>query len=317
MIPEVQSILRLLGERGIILIKKKLSRDILGLLCLSILISVVAYFVLRIAIDLMVISYCESHNIELIGDVVWEVEYWIKNGSLFATIVIFVLLFLCLVGGRIDKAVKEIQQKEQALREEREGLIRSLSHDLRTPLTAILSYSEYMKGKTEISQHDTEEYILMMQRKAQKMKELTNQLLDGGARKLEYIENGRFLMEQLVDEWVSALEESFQCEIMMNECPDFKGDFDIQELRRVFDNLASNVEKYADPEQKVGLKIYVKEGFLILEQENFCKKESSEVESRKIGVESIRKIVSHYEGDVKVTHTEETYTIKITFFRIL
>ncbi len=317
MIPAIRNTSKPHGERGITLIKNKLSRDILGILFASIGIALFVFGFIRVMADVVIAAYCEKNNIDLVGNIDWANGTWTRNGSLIAALVVFVVIFLFLVGERIDRAVKEIQLQEAALREEREMLIRSLSHDIRTPLTAILSYSEYMQDKQEISQNDMEEYISMMQRKAQQIKVLTNQLLDGGVRKLETIENGRFLMEQLVDEWVTALEDEFPCEVKMECCPDFSGEFDIQELRRVFDNLASNVEKYADAEKPVQLRVYEETGYLVIEQGNYCRKGPLQVESRKIGVESIKKIVGHYNGKVEVKQTEEYYSIKITFFRIL
>ncbi len=47
----------------------------------------------------------------------------------------------------------------------------------------------------------------------------------------------------------------FPCIVDTKNCPAFYGSFDIQELRRIFDNLASNVEKHADREQPVELRI--------------------------------------------------------------
>lgn len=63
---------------------------------------------------------------------------------------------------------------------------------------------------------------------------------------MEPVENGRLLMEQLAGEWEEILEDSFSCEISMENCTDFRAEWDMQEILRIFDNLSSNVEKYAD-----------------------------------------------------------------------
>ena len=91
--------------------------------------------------------------------------------------------------------------------------------------------------------------------KGQQIKALTDRLLDSGSRDLETIEDGKLLMEQLAGEWEEILENTFPCIVDTKNCPAFYGSFDIQELRRIFDNLASNVEKYADREQPVELRI--------------------------------------------------------------
>lgn len=294
--------------------KRKISREILGLTGISFVISAFFYGFIRTMANSVVLSYCDNMAIVLSESQEWEIENLIKNVSGVAAVIIFVVLFLFLVGEKIENAVHELQMKEKSLYEERENLYRSLSHDIRTPLTTILSYSEYMKEKIE--EESMHEYITRVQRKAEQIKNLTDQLLDGGVRNLEKIENGKFLMQQLADEWETALENNFQCEIDMNNCPDFAGEFDVREMRRIFDNLVSNVEKYADESKGVRLGISEKEECLVIKQENMIKKELQNVESRGIGITSIKRIVENYGGEVLVNKEDDRFTIEI-IFRIL
>ena len=294
--------------------KRKISREILGLTGISFVISAFFYGFIRTMANSVVLSYCDNMAIVLSESQEWEIGNLIKNGSGVAAVIIFVVLFLFLVGEKIENAVHELQMKEKSLYEERENLYRSLSHDIRTPLTTILSYSEYMKEKIE--EESMHEYITRVQRKAEQIKNLTDQLLDGGVRNLEKIENGKFLMQQLADEWETALENNFQCEIDMNNCPDFAGEFDVREMRRIFDNLVSNVEKYADESKGVRLGISEKEECLVIKQENMIKKELQNVESRGIGITSIKRIVENYGGKVLVNKEDDRFTIEI-IFRIL
>ena len=122
---------------------------------------------------------------------------WIRSVCMAASAVVFVAVFLFLIGQKISYLLfiisgvealrqreldfeisvkgndeltelaesinylslsqREINQKEQRLKEERETLIRSLSHDIRTPLTSILSYTEYMEGKKTLPLHGKDE----------------------------------------------------------------------------------------------------------------------------------------------------------------
>ena len=138
---------------------------------------------------------------------------------------------------------------------------------------------------------------------------MTDRLLNGG-RVLEKVENGKFLMEQLVSEWEMMLEDEFVCNIDMSGCPRFAGEFDIQELRRVFDNLASNVKKYADVKYPVVLNVFKKADFLVIEQMNYFRNDITEVESNGIGLENIQKIVEQYHGTMNIEQSSE-------FFRII
>ena len=294
--------------------KRKISREILGLTGISFIISAFFYGFIRTMANSVVLSYCDNMAVVLSESQEWEIGNLIKSVSGGAAVVIFVVLFLFLVGEKIENAVHELQMKEKALYEERENLYRSLSHDIRTPLTTILSYSEYMKEKIE--EESMHEYITRVQRKAEQIKSLTDQLLDGGTRNLEKIENGKFLMQQLADEWETALENNFRCEMNIDNCPDFEGEFDVREMRRIFDNLVSNVEKYAEESEYVHLDISGKDECLVIKQENMIKKELQNVESRGIGITSIKRIVENYGGEIWVNKEDDRFTIEI-IFRIL
>lgn len=316
MILEIQNTLRQHGERDIMLNKGKLAREILGLSGAAAVISIFVFGFLSMTADSLVLSYCEKYELIFEETTQWAIGSWIQSISFIAAVVVFVVLFLFLVGQKIEQAATELQRKEALLREEREVLIRGLSHDIRTPLTAILSYSEYMQEKENIESGEMKDYIGLMQQKAEQIKELTNRLLDGGSRTLERFENGKLLIEQLADEWEASLEDEFKCRVNLDDCPNFSGEFDIQELRRIFDNLASNIKKYADPEKPVYLKLFEKENHLLIEQRNVRKENIAGVESNKIGIESIRKIAENYGGDVSVMIAEQDFSITIKLTKI-
>ena len=214
----------------------------------------------------------------------------------------------------LSKEEQAFQEKEKQLQEEKASLIRSLSHDIRTPLTSLISYSEFLKQKNSISEAEMKDYMELVEQKSQQIKVLTDRLLDGGNSSLEVVENGRFLMEQLVDEWAAVLEEDFTLEISFADCPEFSGEFDVQELRRIFDNLASNIRKYADKDAPVVLKVSKKAAAVNIIQSNVCKELLAPVESTKIGIDSIRKVISNHGGQVEVSRSKDSNAIEI--FRI-
>ena len=350
MIREVQNISRLRGERDIMSNRKKLTHEILGIFGISAAISVFFYGFLSMTANSIAEAYILQKDILLTESQQWMIEAWIPRVSFVITAILFVFLFLFLVGQRLRyirdiisgiealrmhrmdheipvewnneltelaesinflaKTEKELQIKENLLKEEREGFIRAMSHDIRTPLTVIKGYSEYMQNKDTLSEEEIRLYAQLIDQKARQLKEMTDRLLNGG-RTLERIENGKFLMEQLISEWEMMLEDEFICNIDMVKCPEFTGEFDIQELRRVFDNLASNVKKYADAKWPVELLVYKKEDFLVIDQRNHLQNEITEVESNGIGLESIRKITEQYQGTVNVEQSLEFFRITL------
>lgn len=332
----------------------RLSREILGLMGASTAISIFIYVMLEILAYAVMMSYCEKTGKYLSQIQDLTVQSWIKSISFAAAVFFFVVLFLFLLGQKLSylreiiggvealrlhrmdyvmslegeneltelaesinylaETERMLMHKEMKLREEKEFLLRALSHDIRTPLTAILSYSEYMMQKENSTREELIEFAELIQRKGQQIKNLTDCLLDGGRRIVERIEDGKLLMEQLTQEWYEMLEEDFTCEIDLQNCSDFSGEFDIQELRRIFDNLASNIKKYAAPDFPVKMIVTSDNKHVKIEQINTKKVLMEKVDSRNIGLASVRQIVQNYNGQVDISEMNDKFAIIISLF---
>ncbi len=101
-----------------------------------------------------------------------------------------------------------------------------------------------------------------------------------------------------------------------SKCPAFSGTFDVQELHRVFDNLSSNVRKYADPAKPVTLSVGLEAGVLSIQQSNAVLPEKPQSESYQIGLNSIRRIAQHYGGSVAVEENTMAFSITIILSQI-
>ena len=142
------------------------------------------------------------------------------------------------------------------------------------------------------------------------MKNLTDRLLESGRREPEFIENGRLLMEQMADEWIGELEDSFDCRIDLTECKDFSGKVDVEELRRIFDNLSSNVKKYASPQKPVYMHISVKDKEVCICQFNERRRDASGVESNKRRSKKKNGRSNRRSGEIRVDRTAATVAPK-------
>ena len=203
---------------------------------------------------------------------------------------------------------QQLRQREQALAAEKEQLVRSLSHDIRTPLTSILAYSDFLAQQAEGEQ---KAQLNTIRSKAEQIRDLTAVLLDGTRRNLEQFDNGRLLMEQIVSEFEEELEEQFNLSIDFGHCPAFSAWLDVQELRRIFDNLASNIRKYADSTKPVILAVGYDNGTLRIRQTNTILSPKEQHESYGIGLSSIRRIVQGYSGSVTVEESGQQFSICI------
>ncbi len=216
----------------------------------------------------------------------------------------------------LSESEQKLKEKEKRLYEEREELIRTLSHDIRTPLTSIMSYTELLGQKERLTVEEQQEYRCLVAKKTEQIKNLTDILLDGGHREPEFFEDARLLFEQLADEFEAELEDDFTPVTELSYVGAFSGNFDVGELRRIFDNLISNVKKYAEPSEPVELTISKKDEGIVIRQSNRIAKDKQPSESYKMGLYSIRRIAQNYGGTVEVRDENGKYEIIITLSNI-
>ncbi|MBQ9960876.1 MAG: HAMP domain-containing histidine kinase [Firmicutes bacterium] len=336
--------------------KEKLSKQILRIIFADVLIAVIAFFLFLHIANEIVDAYVVTNDMYFTEGQAYSLYLWVMSLCFLGSVILFSILFLTMTGqklsylkdiikgiealsqerfnhkipikenneltelaetlNRFAESERDLKEKEEALKKEKETLVRSLSHDIRTPLTAIKSYSEYMSAKDDLTVEEAKEFALLIQDKATQIKELTDILLNKDLKSVEFVEDGRLLMAQLTEEWVEMLEDKFECQTDMTECPSFFGEIPVQELRRIFNNLASNIEKYADSSVAIKLKILKDAGRLVIEQENVKTKTIGPVESHKLGIDNIRRIAESYGGSVVITEDERTFKIIINLFSV-
>lgn len=362
MIPKIPSILKQHGERDTMQTDKKkkiaasgtrrLSHVIMEYLMFSAIISVFTFLFLYTTASSIGENYLMKRGVSIteIQDMVFHV--WLRSICIFATIIIFVVLFLFMLAQRLSylmtiiSGVEKLQQnkmdhfirpegnddltllaesinflsaeqrdlnrREQQLKEEREAMIRSLSHDIRTPLTSMLAFSEFMMNKDNVASDEMKSYIDLVYKKSQQIKHLTAQLIEPGREVFQKIDSVLFLMEQLSAEWEAVLEERFSCKTSFSKSEDFSGEADVFSLRRIIDNLVSNTEKYADPAQPVFLDIRIEDGTVSVMQKNNKKQGGApSAESHLVGLDNIRKIASLYDGSVSIEEDSQTFAITV------
>lgn len=150
----------------------------------------------------------------------------------------------------VDEAIKGEHMKTE--------LITNVSHDLKTPLTAIVNYVDLLK-KCEISDETAREYIGVLEEKSERLKHLIEDLVEAskattGNLKLNFIKVNLYeLAIQAVGENEDALEAA-GLDVRLNT-PEKEPILyaDSQKTWRIIDNLISNVKKYA----LAGTRVYI------------------------------------------------------------
>ena len=142
-------------------------------------------------------------------------------------------------------------------------LISNVSHDIKTPLTSIITYVDLLK-KEEIENEVARDYILVIDKKAQRLKSLTNDLFDAAKASsgdmpvhLDKV-NMQSLIQQSLGEFNDKLSKAnLAIRVTAPEYPIYiKADGRL--MWRVVSNLLTNVEKYAQAGSRVYLDVIEK-----------------------------------------------------------
>lgn len=150
------------------------------------------------------------------------------------------------IGSNLDNAIEDAVKSERLKTE----LITNVSHDLKTPLTSILNYSDLL-SKEDNSQEEAKEYAKIINEKSNKLRVLIEDLFEVSKATSNNIELDRqeldfnSLVAQSIGEWEDKIKEN-NIEIISN-LPEEKVmlKIDGQKFSRVLDNLFSNISKYA------------------------------------------------------------------------
>ena len=172
----------------------------------------------------------------------------------------------------ISTAVDQRIQSERFKAE----LITNVSHDLKTPLTSIINYVDLLK-KQEIRNPKALEYLDVLERKSQRLKKLTEDLVEASKASTGTlpVHLERLGMVQLLQQALGEFEEKFAASglTLVPAFPEEEAYImaDGRHLWRVLDNLLSNCNKYALEGTRVYLDVRRESGRVLLSVKNISR----------------------------------------------
>ncbi|MBO4981972.1 MAG: HAMP domain-containing histidine kinase [Lachnospiraceae bacterium] len=178
------------------------------------------------------------------------------------------------IGEGIRKAVQTSMKDEQM----KSDLITNVSHDIKTPLTSIISYVDLLK-RLKIEEEPAKSYIDILDSKAQRLKQLTDDLVEASKissgnivlnkEKLDLTE----LLNQAMGEFSEKLEER-KLAVVFEECnvPAYIY-ADSRRMWRVIENLYNNICKYAMENTRVYMELAVENKMVSVSIKNISERQ--------------------------------------------
>lgn len=178
----------------------------------------------------------------------------------------------------LKQGVKTSQNEQAKSERLKTELITNVSHDLRTPLTSIITYTELLKTE-DLSPKDRAAYLAIIDRKSQRLKVLIEDLFEvskmaSGNIKLtkEKVDLVQLLQQALAEHDDKIQESCLQFRVTNSEKP-INALVDGQKLWRVFDNLIGNILKYSLENSRVYIHITTENGRAVISFKNVSKYE--------------------------------------------
>ena len=220
--------------------------------------------------------------------------------------------------------IVERLHSEQAAWQANNQLITAISHDIRNPLTSLIGYADLLAAGQESDPERQRQYLAACRDKAYQLKALTDELFGYfvvfGSPKLsvqpEQLDLG-ILLEQLLGEAVFRLQSEGRT-VEYTPLPVLSpvaATVDTALLKRLFDNLFSNIDKYADFSRPVTVHAAFGGGGVDITLKNAVAYRRWRTESSNIGLRTCKRIAQElsltFVCKTEKTAEEECFTATV------
>lgn len=225
------------------------------------------------------------------------------------------------LGSSLDRLRRSFTQKLNTitrLQQENREVITSMSHDMRTPMTPLIVYLQMLKDDTWTSEEQRQQCIAKSYEKALQLKNLSDNMFsyllldkdtpaemtvnsmdevfyDQLSGLIDYLGNNGFVIDADIQ-----FEESY---IQVN----------LSYIARIFDNLVSNIQKYADPSERISVKLYHEKDNIVLHMRNAINSLADYSQSTGFGVKNIRKMAAAMNVEFIESHNGGKYDTILIF----
>lgn len=220
---------------------------------------------------------------------------------------------------QMRRSILAHQEAEDQMRSANSQLVTAMSHDLRTPLTSLLGYLELLDRRKYQSEEQLQHFIRQSLGKTLQIKDMADKLFEyflvysseWESPDMEMADADE-LFQQFWGEYAFSLEnEGFTVDRDFGE---LRGTVQVNMdlLRRAFDNLYSNLRKYADRERPIRLSCRREGTAVRLELSNAVSPRRDKKESTNIGLNTCRRILQYHGGAFQAEEAEGRFRVTVT-----
>ena len=218
-----------------------------------------------------------------------------------------------------NSIIQQMSKEKEAWQANRD-LVTAMAHDIRTPLTVLNGYLDLLETSEFDSEEEYKQYVDICVDKAGQLKDLSDKLFryffvysgHTDELKMEKFPAKEFF-QQMIGEYMCLLEEkgiTFQVKTE-NNSP--KIQIDAPHLKRLFDNIFTNIRKYSDYSKPVEIQYSTSDTKVTLVISNHISKNRNEAESTRIGIKTCEKIAQEMNIDFSVKEKKGQYTVTLVF----
>lgn len=217
------------------------------------------------------------------------------------------------------KSLKKQFEVKNEVMKANSKMVTEMSHDIRTPLTSIMLYSEILRSGKCRDEDQFQGYLEKIDRKTKQLKVMSDRLFNYSLINVdqEIQLEKRGTLEQIFFDPLSEM-----CGYLEQQGYQIKPVFLFKDteikvhdayISRIIDNVTSNIVKYADPEFPIIIRsLYVEDDCGIV-LENVVKEHTENEESTKIGLSNIKKMMGKMCGECRIEERDNLFIMTLLF----
>lgn len=218
-----------------------------------------------------------------------------------------------------NSIIQQMSKEKEAWQANRD-LVTAMAHDIRTPLTVLTGYLDLLETGEFDSEEEYKQYVDICVDKAGQLKDLSDKLFryffvysgHTDELKMEKFPAKEFF-RQMIGEYMCLLEEKGITFQIKTEDNSPKIQIDAPHLKRLFDNIFTNIRKYSDYSKPVEIQYSTSDTKVTLVISNHISKNRNEAESTKIGIKTCEKIAQEMNIDFSVKEKKGQYAVTLVF----